>query len=193
MMDLKAGSGSDYLSWGDFRFGSDSILISFRYERCRSLLKEVAEAVGDYKAFVEKYLRWMYTIGGTIIFPKHPNSINQTRGTNPLICDRWDLTLECIRRYYAGEDSPLHSVLKSDQAFFDLFNDFKGYVDYFFLQDCVSEDYSSVDVWMGDGNLTSDPLPQSVNEYLRWIRTEFEFLVKRNNRISQFLDRKPSE
>ena len=45
---------------------------------------------------------------------------------NPLICDRFDLTLECIRRYYAGVSSLLHEMLCSDSAFFDLFGDFRG-------------------------------------------------------------------
>ena len=53
----------------------------------------------DWKPWIEKVLRKMYTIGGTILFPKHPNNINGQRGMNPFICDRWDLTLECIRRY----------------------------------------------------------------------------------------------
>ena len=35
-----------------------------------------------------------------IIFPKLRGSMNQDRGTNPMISDRWDLSLECIKRYY---------------------------------------------------------------------------------------------
>ena len=65
------------------------------------------------------FLRRSYTIGGEVIFPKHRNSINQTRGTNPQISDCFDLTLECIRRYYRGEDSPLFSVLTTVSNFFD--------------------------------------------------------------------------
>lgn len=53
-----------------------------------------------------------------------------------LISDRWDLTLECIRRYYNGEDSPLYNVFLNDKAFFDLFVDFKGYVDFFPASGC---------------------------------------------------------
>ena len=41
------------------------------------------------------------------------------------ICDRWDLTLECIRRFYAGEPTPLDSALKKSRVFFELFVDFK--------------------------------------------------------------------
>ena len=38
-------------------------------------------------------------------------------GVNPLICDRFDLTLECIRRYYVGVFSPLYEVLCGDGRF----------------------------------------------------------------------------
>ena len=93
----------------------------------------------DWKPWIEKVLREMYTIGGTILFPKHPNNINGQRGMNPFICDRWDLTLECIRRYYEGitdkDHNPLGWVLETDKPFFDMFVDFRGYYDFFFLQD----------------------------------------------------------
>ena len=71
----------------------------------------------NYCGFVEDFLYKTYTIGGEIIFPKHARSINQARGVNPLICDRFDLTLECIRRYYVGVSSPLYEVLCGDGRF----------------------------------------------------------------------------
>lgn len=183
-MNLECGTGPYYLTWKDFRFGSDSILVSFRYEKYREMIEKVEKAVPNYRAFVEDYIRKFYTIGGMIIFPKHAGSINQIKGTNPQIKDRWDLTLECIRRYYLGEESPLYRTLCRDKEFFDLFVDFKGYVDYFFLQDCVSEDYSAVRFWLGTGKFEEDPLPGTVEEYLRWIDAEMDFLKKRNDRIA---------
>ena len=119
-----------------------------------------------------------------IIFPKHAGSINQMKGTSPLIKDRWDLTLECIRRYYRGETSPLYKTLLRDKAFFDLFVDFKGYVDFFYLQDCVTGDYGAVKIWQGDWSFNDDPLPKTVEEYLRWIDLQMDFLQKRNKRIA---------
>lgn len=183
-MELQRGIGPNYLTWKGFRFGSDSIIVSFRYEKYRHMLDEVKKAVPDYKAFVEDYLHKSYTIGGMMIFPKHAGSINQARGTNKKICDRWDLTLECIRRYYAGEGSPIFATLLRDKAFFDLFVDFKGFVDYFFLQDCVSNDYGAVHFWIGNGDFNEDPLPKSVDEYLLWINRQMAFLEKRNVRIA---------
>lgn len=183
-MALKKGTGPNYLTWKDFRFGSDSIIVSFRYEKYRYMLNEVEKAVPDYKAFVEDFLHRAYTIGGMMIFPKHTGSINQAKGTNPKIRDRWDLTLECIRRYYNNEESPMGNTLEKDKAFFDLFVDFKGFVDFFFLQDCVSPDCTSVNIWIGNADFTDDPLPKNVDEYLRWIDCQMTFLNRRNSRIA---------
>lgn len=181
-MDLSLGKGYDYLTWKDFRFGSDSILASFRYIKYRSMLQEVAKVVPDYQAFIENFLRKSYTIGGSIIFPKK-NSINRRRGCNPLIKDRWDLTLECIRRYYCNQSSPLSDTMSLNKDFFDLFVDFKGYVDFFYLQDCVSPDYQNVIMWIDNDNFSNAPLPKSVNEYILWINNQLEFVEKRNARI----------
>ena len=116
-MELALGENGSLL-WNGFRFGSDSIITSFRYKRQRALLERVAESMDDYRGFVEDFLHKTYTIGGEIIFPKHTRSINQARGVNPLICDRFDLTLECIRRYYVGVSSPLFEILCGDGRFF---------------------------------------------------------------------------
>ena len=35
-----------------------------------------------------------------------------------------------------GEPSPLYKALEKDKGFFNMFRDFKGYVDFFLLQDC---------------------------------------------------------
>lgn len=186
-MELSAGQKSDYLCWNDFRFGSDSITTSFRYKRFQGMINAVADSMDDYQRFMENFIRKSYTIGGMIIFPKRRCGINPSRGCSHQIKDRWDLTLECIRRYYSGEKNPLDEVMQKDKAFFDLFVDFKGYVDFFFLQDCVSADYGSIDFWLGDGDFSKSPLPQTVPEYLQWIDKQLEFIEKRNQRIDTFI------
>lgn len=181
-MNLKKGGHFDYLTWKNFRFGSDSILASFRYIRYRKMLEEVAKTLPNYHNYIENFIHRTYTIGGSIIFPKE-NSINRARGVNPFIKDRWDLTLECIRKYYKNEYSPLYETLVKNKDFFDLFIDFKGYVDFFYLQDCVSADYKSVVFWIGDGDLSENPLPKTVDTYLIWIEKQLDFVSKRNKRI----------
>ena len=65
--------------------------------------------------------------------------------------------------------------------------DFEGYIDFFYLQDCVSADYQKVDIWLGSGDFTAEPLPATVEEYFHWIdfNLEFvlEFVAKRNHRL----------
>ena len=61
MMELTCGEGSRYLTWGNFRFGSDSILASFRYQRNRELIDKVSRAVPDYKAFIEDYIHALFS------------------------------------------------------------------------------------------------------------------------------------
>lgn len=184
-MELSIGSGSNYLTWKNFRFGSDSITASFRYERYRNMIEEIKNAIPNYQSFMENYLRKSYTIGGETIFPKWHGGINQSRGCNPFIKDRWDLTLECIRKYYIDEPSPLYDTLKKDKEFFDLFVDFKGYVDFFYMQDCVSSDYESVVFWLGNGEFLQNPLPKTVDEYIHWINCNMDFVKQRNERIQE--------
>ena len=182
-MELSLGEGSDYLTWKNFCFGSDSIIVSFRYQKYKKILEEVFHAIPAYHLFMETFLRKAYTIGGEIIFPKMKGGINQSRGCNIRIKDRWDLTLECIRLHYLGKESPLSEVLKANKDFFDLFVDFKGYVDFFYLQDCVSEDYEKVTFWLEHNTFVPNPLPKNCEEYLKWIDLELRFVKMRNERI----------
>ena len=188
VMDLCPGCGSNYLTWKDFRFGSDSVIVTFRYNKYRYMIEQVMQRVENYKSYYEDLLRRAYTIGGMIIFPKHSRSLNQVRGTNCLIADRWDLTLECIRRYYAGEESPLREILEYDKDFFEMFLTFKGYVDFFFLQDAVTDDYSTVNIWCGNADFVDEALPRTVEEYFAFVDREMDFLTKRNARIKEYSD-----
>lgn len=180
-MDLK--EVGNHLEWGGYRFSSDSITASFRYVKNRAFMTEIMNELPDFHGFMENFIHRSYTIGGTIIFPKRPQSINQCRGTNNLISDRRDMTLECIRRYYEGENSPLASVLEKDDWFFDLFVDFKGYVEFFLLQDCVTNDFKNVRFWMGDGSFKTNDYPNDIPTYLDWISKNLDFVECRNKRI----------
>lgn len=69
--------------------------------------------------------------------------------------------------------------------FFDLFVDFKGYVDFFHLQDLVTENYSAVEFlcWF-DGFHSNYPLPRTVEEYNEYINRVMKFSKSRNERIA---------
>lgn len=172
------------LKWGDMWFGCDSITASFLHWRF-PLKEYVEQHIPNFAEWKKEYWHKTYTIGGSIIFPMHRWSMNQARGCSVKVCDRWDLTLECIRRFYAGEPTPLDTALNKDRKFFELFVDFKGYVDFFLLQDCVDQDYNvkfSLDTPLFD----IMPMPKTLDEYLKWIDLQVEFVEKRGKRIAEY-------
>lgn len=192
VMKLDEGKGY-YLKWNDMYFGSDSIIVSFMHYGYK-LRDYIQQNIPNYSDFRENYLKKSYTIGGSIIFPQLRWSMNQARGCSRKISDRWDLTLECIRRYYIGESSPLDTAIFKSKAFFDLFVDFKGYVDFFLLQDCVDENYN-VKFWLKTPLFISDPMPKSLSSYHAWIDAEMDFLSRRQKRIQEYcgLSSKPKK
>lgn len=62
--------------------------------------------------------------------------------------------------------------------------DFKGFVDFFLLQDCVTADYGEVKILGSWSGFNEDPLPKDVDGYLDWVDWQLEFVRKRNERIS---------
>jgi hypothetical protein len=125
------------------------------------------------------------TIGGHIIFPAHKKNgftINQARGVSRILCDRFDLTLECIKRFYFDKESPLTKTLSNYKDFFDLFVDFKGYLDFFHLQDFVDSEYQ-VEFSLPFDNFNSTPLPQTIDEYKKYKDHTMHLVTSRNERI----------
>ncbi|MCQ2289884.1 MAG: hypothetical protein MJZ63_01235 [Muribaculaceae bacterium] len=192
-MILEEGKSKYYLKWNNIYFGSDSIIISFKWNT--QLMNMVRDNVKDFKKFIEIFFRKSYTIGGMMLFPSFNRALNQSRGCHPKIRDRWDLTMECIRRHYEGEESPLTKCLNNgtNPIFFEKFQNFKGFVDFFFLQDCVSTDYSKVCLWHGDDFFNGNPIPKDYESYKLFIENQLEFLENRNNRICSFITKNDSE
>lgn len=117
---------------------SDTIITSHR--KRASVLYETMPADANVA-----FHRNGYTIGGFMLFPgamiDRLPTLNQARGTTRAIEDRFDLTLECIRRFYLwrGESSPLREVIARYYGFFLLFKTFDNFVEFFHLQDLVDE------------------------------------------------------
>jgi hypothetical protein len=137
---------------------------------------------------IEDFKNLGYTIGGFILFPSKridgKMNINGARGFNSKIADRFDLTLECIRRHYSKGISPLSDVLDRYKDFFQLFINFEGYVDFFFLNDLVNSDYSKIKFFVPVTDaFANPPLPQTVVEYLQYKSAAMDFLTKRNARM----------
>lgn len=127
--------------------------------------------------------RW----GGMIIFPANrvdgKSTINGARGLNHLIKDRIDLTLECIKCYYKNEISPLTEVLTRYSDFFGLFVNFQGYVEFFLLQDLVTEDFSKIKFFMHFEDFKTSAVPKTLQEYLSYKDLTIKFVNERNQRI----------
>ena len=105
-----------------------------------SALKPITEQFPEREN--EEFRTIAYTIGAMMVFPGNQidrkQTINVARGFNRTISDRFDLTLECIRRQYADKESPLTPTLSLYADFFALFCDFRGYVSFFLLDDLVT-------------------------------------------------------
>ena len=113
-------------------------------------------------------------------------TINGVRGFDPRIRDRFDLTVECIRRHYLQERSPLLEPLNRYADFFNLFDDFRGYVEFFLLQDIVNDGFSAVKFFMPFDNFKTSPLPSSKDVYVSYMQHAVEFIEARNKRIREY-------
>lgn len=167
---------------GEFYLSSDRAVPTFsKWEKLKHIILQVPKDKLEYFQNITE------TMGGIIIWPSNRIGDNQTingaRGFNSKISDRLDLTLECIRRYYLKQDSPLYETLKRYDDFFNLFEDFKGYIDFFLFQDAVSSDYKSVKIAVPFDNFKSNPVPKTVDEYIAYMNFTIDLIQKRNSRI----------
>jgi len=167
---------------GEFFLSSDSAIHTFsRWKKMAHIINLLHD--GEAEAFRSI----SYTMGGMIIFPSNrvegKNTINGARGFHSLIKDRIDLTLECIRRYYNNEISPLTETLIRYADFFALFCNFKGYIEFFLLQDLVTEDFSAIIFFMPFDDFNSPVVPKTLDDYLSYKHLTIKFVNERNQRM----------
>ena len=126
------------------------------------------------------------TIGGMMVFPgtqiDRKWTINQARGCLRSISDRFDLTVESIRRPYVGEASPLSDTLDRYRDFFDLFGDFRGYVEFFLLDDLADSELR-IQFFMPFDGFQSPAVPNDVHSYREFRERSMEFIKARNARV----------
>jgi hypothetical protein len=191
IFDLRDDEAGAYLyhksELGQFYLGSDAITHSYKHHKRKQwLTRQIPEAVNQVYSAGS-------TIGAYIIFPNNQinkkQTVNGARGCNGKIDDRFDLTLECIKRFYLGLPSPLDDVFLRYQDFFGLFRDFRGYVDFFLLQDLVTENYSQIKFYLPFDNFMSSPNFHCVNDYLIYQQRVIDFINKRNSRIDKVYNR----
>jgi hypothetical protein len=172
-------------SRGEFYLGSDSAMPTWtRWQRMARLISSIPESER------EQFRTVAYQMGGMMIFPSRridgKRSINEERGINRKIVDRLDLTMECIRLHYLGETSPMAETLIRYGDFFALFEDFKGYTDFFLLQDLVSEDLSTVRFFGDYTGFGAPAFPSTLDAYQDYRVAAIEFVEARNRRMADF-------
>ena len=169
---------------GEFFLSSDSI--GHTYSRVKSMTHIIEQVPSNE---INSFFSICSTIGAYIIFPAkkvdNKMTINGSRGLNRSIKDRFDLTLECIRLFYNNEINPLYDTLDRYSAFFSLFQDFKGYVDFFLLQDLVVDNYTLIKFYLPFNKFDQAhySLPKNINEYRTYKKNVIAFIEARNTRI----------
>lgn len=168
---------------GTHVYGSDAITHSYTgWITPHALADVIASLDEDQRA---RYLNPPYTISSAMIWPVRTNThtMNQARKSN--VGDRMDLTLECIRRHYDGEQQhPLAKVTGAYSDFFDLFVDFRQFVDFFHFQDLVTDDYSEVRFYLPLENFERSATPATKEEYVTYSENMLAFIEARNLRIA---------
>jgi len=184
--ELKISKAKGYLfhqsSIGEFYLSSDAMMPSYlNIKRMAAVLEQVP------KSLPKEVQSQAYRIGGFIVFPgnriDNKMTINGARGCNRKIGDRFDLTLECIRRHYAQQESPLSEVLQRYGYFFEIFRSFRDYTEFFHLQDLVSQDASEVKFLLAFDNFQRTPFPISGDEYRAYAERTMGFLKARGARM----------
>ena len=169
---------------GEFFLSSDSIGHTYsKWKRMSHIIDKF-----DREKELDPFYLICSTIGAYIIFPAkridNKMTINGARGVNHKIHDRFDLTLEGIRRFYLKEKSPLSDVLERYANFFNLFDNFRGYVDFFLLQDLVEKDYLAIKFWsVFDYFDSASRIPNNKEEYLRYKTKVIDFVNARGQRM----------
>ncbi len=188
LFDLQPAPGRGLLAYRtegmELFLSSDSIVTTYRgTSAVEPILAQVPESE------LRHFYRAASTIAAKILFPAHrvdgKITINGARGFYVKIADRMDLTLECVRRHYAGESSPLSEVLARYSDFFDLFGDFVGYVDFFLLQDLVTEDPTEVRFFLPFDDFARAARPRDLEAYQRYSSACLAFLAARSRRIAK--------
>jgi hypothetical protein len=175
---------------GSFVLGSDAIVHSYKNQKRKHWLTQ------QIPNEVDELFDMGSTIGAYILFPKNKIgnkfTINQARGINSFIDDRFDLTLECIRLFYAGQKSPLYDTFLRYETFFNLFETFDGYINFFLLNDLVN-DNQEIKFYLPFDNFRTQPTFSGIDEYLIYKRGVTMFVKSRNRRIEVYTKQLTSE
>lgn len=192
--ELTNNKGGIYLyhnsELGEYFLGSDAITHSYKnHKRKKWLTRQIQDEV------IELFDAGS-TIGAYTLFPNNrvhgKHTINQARGVNSLIDDRFDLTLECIRLFYLGQESPLYDTLLRYKDFFDMFESFTGYIKFFLLDDLVDEN-KKIKFYLPFDDFKTKPTFSDIDEYLKYKNGVMNFIKSRNKGIETYVNQRTTE
>ncbi|WP_183098719.1 DUF6994 family protein [Nocardioides pelophilus] len=208
-LEFSARLWSDYLRVtslpGDWTVGSDIIATIHA--------KALPVDSQGLRGFANGHVCEFCTIGGYIVFPNQiaqqvppqPNpavrrwSINQARGMDGRISDRFDLTLEAIRLLYEGivdlNENPIGDVLEAYRWWFDLFGQgadgFRAYAKFFFLTPML-DPQGRVKPFAPLTLVFDDALPRNdATAYGAYMAAQRDFVNRRNELISEWWSLRP--
>ncbi len=130
-------------------------------------------------------------MGGMMVFPSNQIdgklTINGARGFTRAISDRFDLTLECIRRHSrGGGESPLvRNAFRGTPNSLTSSDNFDGNVSFFLAREDLVADDVGVAFFMPFDDFRWPHVPQDASEYEDYRLRSIEFVVARNQRIAQ--------
>lgn len=169
---------------GEFWLSSDQAVHTYtRWGVMQAIIEQLPEeGHEEFRAIAS-------TIGALVVWPAdqldRKPTINGAKGMHPRIADRLDLTLECVRRFYRGEDSPLRPTFERYAPFFALFDDFAGFVDFFLLQDLVTDDLTTVSFFLPFTDFRTPAYPSDVDAYVEYRQSAMGFVKARGQRIAR--------
>ena len=79
----------------------------------------------------------------------------------------------------------MSATLSRYSSFFSLFEDFRGYVEFFLLQDLPTEDFEQVRFLMLFDDFATPSFPTDLETYLSYRERSIAFVKARNDRISR--------
>jgi hypothetical protein len=174
-----------------FVLSSDSSVPTWtRWKRMQHIISEFPEQESV------NFRRVAGQMGAMMLFPRNrvdgQAGINAARGFTSRIADRLDLTLECIRLFYAGTTdparNPLGAVLSRYPEFFKLFEDFAGYVKYFLLQDLVDGKVSKVNFFLPSEGFSLPSRAMNAADYAIYRSKSMAFVQARNARMLRYVN-----
>ncbi|MCL1987439.1 MAG: hypothetical protein FWG64_05645 [Firmicutes bacterium] len=155
---------------------------------------------------IKESLKITRSIGGHVVWaiwklPNNPNkieSINQARGEECGLYDRFDLTLFHLKNWYEEKPCFLKKVFDSNENWLNLFVDFNGFINFFYLNSFVFDD--TVQNITGIRNLTCDwnenqilsdgtpCIPKTAKDYIIYMNSNEKAIQERNTKINKFFN-----